>query len=208
MSDGPIILVSGGVESVTLLHAQARRARVVPLFVDYGQRAVGPERRVVRAQCRSLGLEAVELDLSRTGRRFQGDRPLKAHVPLPHRNMVLLALAFSYGARIGARQIHLALNRADTQAYPSAGNPFLEGFRAMAGTLEPGVELCTPFIGLDKAQVLLLGRSLGLDFTITYSCLLGHPRHCGVCPQCRNRRAAFRAAELTEPEGFYRRTAD
>ncbi|HQU16503.1 MAG: ExsB family protein [Chromatiales bacterium 21-64-14] len=206
MTDWSIILVSGGVESMTLLHREARRASVVPLFVDYGQRALEAERRTVRNQCRILDLEPVELDLSRVGRRFHGTALMRAHVPLPHRNMVLLSLGFSYGARIGARRIYLALNRADAHAYASAGTPFLDAFRHMIDILEPDLALCTPFIELHKAQVIQIGQSLGLDFARTYSCLLGHARHCGVCPQCCKRRDAFQAAGLAEPERFYRRT--
>jgi 7-cyano-7-deazaguanine synthase len=34
--------------------------------------------------------------------------------------------------------------------------------------------------------------------------MLGYPAHCGRCPQCRKRRAAFVEAGVAEPEGFYR----
>jgi 7-cyano-7-deazaguanine synthase len=59
-------------------------------------------------------------------------------------------------------------------------------------------------VGLTKTEVVARGASLGVDYETTYSCLLGYPLHCGRCPQCMKRRAAFHEAGYTEPEGFYR----
>ncbi|MGH7422955.1 MAG: 7-cyano-7-deazaguanine synthase, partial [Candidatus Methylomirabilales bacterium] len=64
-------------------------------------------------------------------------------------------------------------------------------------------EIATPLIGLRKHDVVLLGASLAVDFSKTYSCLLGGERHCGVCAQCLARKRAFSLAGLPEPEGFY-----
>lgn len=203
--DVSVVLSSGGVESSTLLRWEARERAVVALFVDHGQKAAAAERSAVRAQCRALGREAVELDLARAGEVFRGGGAWRPHIPFPHRNLVLLALGLSYAARIGARRLCLALNHADTRAYPSAAAPFLEAFGALARTLEPGVAVAVPFLEFDKTAVARIGRELGVDFTTTYSCLLGHRRHCGSCPQCRLRRAALLDAGIPEPRQFYRR---
>ena len=41
----------------------------------------------------------------------------------------------------------------------------------------------TPFLMFTKAQVVSLGKSLGVDFNLTYSCEFG-PSPCGRCSQC------------------------
>lgn len=198
-----LILLSGGVESATLLHHAHRHEPTFPVFLDYGQRAAPWERRAAQAQCDALRLPLKCLDLASLGRDFRAGQSKQFHVPLPHRNLIALSVALSYATQIGAERLSLALNREDTLAYPSASPAFLASFRALAGTLS-GVEITTPLIELDKAEVVRLGRSLGVDYARTYSCLLGHAQHCGRCPQCLKRQAAFAEAGVSEPEDLYR----
>ncbi len=202
---GPaILLLSGGVESTTLLHQLARAGEPTQaLFIDYGQRAAPLERRAAEDQCASLGVELVALDLARVGAAFRRGQDRKAHVPLPHRNLVALSLGLSYATNLGAGRLYLAANRDDALDYPSASHAFLAQFRLVCGLLG-GVELRTPYVDLAKPEVVRRGVTLGVDYDTTYSCLLGYAVHCGRCPQCQKRRAAFRAAAVEERAGFYR----
>ncbi len=198
-----VCLLSGGIESTTLLHRLARRGQVAPLFIDYGQRAAAQEWRAASWQCARLGLEPVRLDMAAVGEAFRAGQSQRFHVPLPHRNLVALSLGLSYGSQIGAARIAIALNRDDLHAYPSAAPGFLQAFGDMAASLEP-IELVTPLAALSKAQVVAEGIALGVDFAQTYSCLLGHALHCGRCPQCEKRRAAFAAVGSPEADTAYR----
>lgn len=197
-----LLLLSGGVESGTLLH-QLRGRAVTALSVDYGQRAADQETRHARALCARLGIPWQGLDLRCLGAAFRAGQPHALHVPLPHRNFPLLALTVSWAAQQGIQRVYLALNRDDAAQHPSASSGFLTGLRAAVAALA-GPDIDTPLIDRDKAEVVRLGQRLGVDFAATYSCLLGHPLHCGACPQCRSRRAAFAAAGVAEPVGFYR----
>jgi 7-cyano-7-deazaguanine synthase len=199
-----ILLLSGGVESTTLLHQLAQGGEVLQaLFVDYGQRAAPHERRAAADHCEPLGVEVVVLDLARVGATFRRGQDRKAHVPLPHRNLVALSLALSYATSLGARRIYLGVNHGDTLEYPSASHAFLAQFRLVAGLLGD-VELRTPYVSMGKHEIVRRGTELGVDFDTTYSCLVGYPVHCGRCPQCRKRRTAFEEAGVEEPAGFYR----
>ena len=80
---------------------------------------------------------------------------------------------------------------------------FLAQFRLTCGLLG-GVELRTPYVSLGKHEVVRRGVELGVDHDTTYSCLLGYPVHCGRCPQCQKRRAAFHEAGVDERADFYR----
>lgn len=204
MDSASILLLSGGVESATLLHQLAQGGEQVQgLFLDYGQRGAGEERRAAESQCEPLGVELVVLDLARVGATFRRGQERKAHVPLPHRNLVALSLGLSYAANLGAKRLYLAANRDDARDYPSSSHSFLAQFRLLAGLLGE-TELRTPYLDLSKTEVVRRGRTLGVDFDSTYSCLLGYPVHCGRCPQCVKRRAAFGEAGVEEPARFYR----
>lgn len=204
MESASILLLSGGVESVTLLHQLAAQGEAVQaLFIDYGQRAAPLERAAVDAHCGELGVEVVPLELAQVGDVFRRGQERKAHVPLPHRNLVALSLGMSYATNLGAQRLYLAANQQDTVEYAASSHAFLAQFRLMCGLLGD-VQLATPLIGLSKTEIVARGMTLGVDYATTYSCLLGYPLHCGRCPQCVRRRAAFHEAGYAEPEGFYR----
>lgn len=204
MESASVLLLSGGVESVTLLHQLAAQGEAVQgLFLDYGQRAARLERAAAEGHCARLGVELVALDLASVGEVFRRGQERKAHVPLPHRNLVALSLGLSYATSLGTRRLHLAANQQDTVDYASSSHAFLAQFRLLCGLLGD-VQLATPLVGLTKTEIVVRGAGLGIDYATTYSCLLGYPLHCGRCPQCTKRRAAFHEAGYEEPEGFYR----
>lgn len=196
-----MLLLSGGIESVTLLHRESRAGRVYPLFIDYAQRSGARELQAARAQCERLGLSLKMLDMATAGEGFRAGQEKRAHVPIPHRNLTLLSLALSYAAQQGLGRLCLALNREDRLAYPSAGPDFIEAFAALARTLED-IELATPLAHLSKAAIIAEGIELGVDYAQSYSCLLGYPKQCGRCPQCEKRRMAFTENALIDPAGF------
>lgn len=200
-----VLLLSGGVASVTLLHqlVLARGEPVQAVFVDHGQRHARQELAAAEGHATRLGVELVDLDLARVGETFRNAQARPHAVPLPHRNLVLLALGLSYAANLGAGQLHFAASAEDTRDQASASHAFLAQFRLTCGLLGD-VELATPLVGLTRTEVVARGVGLGVDYGTTYSCLLGLPQHCGRCPPCLRRRAAFHEAGYAEPERFYK----
>jgi 7-cyano-7-deazaguanine synthase len=192
-----VVLTSGGIDSTVLLYRFAERARVhdaqmLPLFVDYAQRAARQERDAVAWHCRRLGLPLHELDIARAGEAFRRGRSVRPHVPLPHRNLVVLSLALSVATREGASSVALGVIADDLEFYPSASRRFLEAFRGLVPSLGP-LTLETPLIDMTKEQVVLDGARLGVDFRYTYSCMLGRELPCDRCGQCERRRVALEA---------------
>jgi 7-cyano-7-deazaguanine synthase len=190
-----VVLVSGGVDSTVLLYRLVRQARtaerqVHPLFIDYAQRAAPLEYEAADWHCRRLRLKLFRLDLSRVGEAFRRPQSMKLHIPLPHRNLVVLSLALSYVALVGANALALGVIRDDVDRYPSASLPFLRVFRELALTLAP-TSFETPLLDWSKDRVVAEGALLGVDFEHTYSCMLGRRLHCGHCTQCRRRDAAL-----------------
>lgn len=201
--DSSLLLLSGGIESTTLLHIEARRASPVALFVDYAQRAADAELAAARWQCEAAGAQLRLLDMASVGEGFREAQTHKLHVPLPHRNLIILTLAVSLATQLGITRIDLALNREDRGAYPSAGDAFLQQFQGLSQTLGD-IEISTPLADLTKEEIIGRGLEMGIDYARTYSCLLGYPIQCGCCPQCEKRRAAFATLGLMDPAGFKR----
>lgn len=201
-----LLLLSGGIESTTLLHGLRHKLdswALRALFIDYGQRAARPEFEAAAHHARTLEIVLDRLDMAAVGVAFRARQTHKLHVPLPQRNLVALSLGFSFAETIGASSLYLALNREDTVAYASASVDFVADFKRLARRLAP-ITLETPLIDKSKADIVRVGIDLGIDYARTYSCLLGYARHCGRCPQCRKRREAFATANQAEPQGFYR----
>jgi len=128
-------------------------------------------------------------------------------VYLTGRNLVLLTKAGVVAARHGAHRIALG---------PLAGNPFPDArpafFNAMAEALSLGLdhalEIATPFLTWEKADVIKRGVQLDVPLELTLSCMNpvitrhGLPQHCGLCSKCRERRDAFAAAGVSDPSRY------
>lgn len=199
-----LVLFSGGVDSSTLLAGEVKEGfDVVPVHINYGQRGARMERRSCEAQTRAAGVTLESLDASALGTGFRERAKKDRDVPFPHRNLVILSIALSYAHERHCTRICLSINRDDTEDHPASTVGFIESFRAMAATLDKRFEIATPLIALGKHEVVRLGASLGVDFSKTYSCLVGSEQHCGTCAQCTARKRAFSLADIPEPEGWY-----
>ena len=119
------------------------------------------------------------------------------------------------GARLSATELAaetgVPLPTAQKLMGQLAGNPFPDAtpafLAAMARALSLGlgdaIEVETPFAAMRKADVIRLGRELGIPFELTLSCM--QPRagvHCGRCSKCRERRDAFRDAGVADPTPY------
>ncbi len=186
----PILLLSGGIESATLLYERRGAGGLRALFIDYGQRAARPERRAAVALCETTGTLLTILPLKGLGKTLAPPGPFSPHVPLHARNLLAVALAANQALALKARAVLLGVQR-DDQGH-SEGTPSF--IAALADTLAAlGLTLETPYRNLRKTEVVARGRTLGIDYMHTYSCLLGRRVPCGRCPQCRARAQALSA---------------
>ena len=130
---------------------------------------------------------------------------------VPARNTIFLALALAYAEVIGAFDLFIGVNAVDYSGYPDCRPEFITAFRAVANlATKAGVEggrfaIHTPLIDLPKADIILLGASLGLDHGLTHSCYDPTPdgAACGRCDSCRIRAAGFLAAGVPDPTRYH-----
>jgi 7-cyano-7-deazaguanine synthase len=59
-------------------------------------------------------------------------------------------------------------------------------------------QLVAPFIDRTKSEVIKLGEQLGVEWQNVWCCYKGDSEHCGKCPGCEKRIAAFKAAGVQD----------
>ena len=102
------------------------------------------------------------------------------------------------------------MNAIDYSGYPDCRPEFVRAFEAMAkvatraGTQGATFTVHTPLMSLDKAGIVRLGTSLGVDYSLTHSCYDPAPdgRACGECDSCRLRAKGFREAGVHDPTRY------
>ena len=222
-----VCLVSGGMDSaVALAEACAAGFRSYALSFDYGQRhrmelaaaarvarAVGAvEHRVVKVDLSTLGGSALTHDIE-----VPKDRPdaaIGTGVPatyVPARNTVFLAVALGWAEILGARELFIGVNALDYSGYPDCRPEFLAAFErlaivATAAGTEHGAKfkIRAPLLKMTKAEIVLRGLALGVDFGLTHTCYdpvvtEGAVFACGRCDACRLRLKGFREAGTEDP---------
>jgi len=221
-----ICLLSGGLDSSTCLALGRREGfECYALSFDYGQRhrveldaaarvarSLGAaEHLVARIDLRVFGASALTSDIAvpkgRAPAEMAGEIPVTY---VPARNTVFLSFALAWAEVLGVSDIFIGVNALDYSGYPDCRPEYIEAYERMANlATKAGVEgrtrirIHTPLIRLSKAEIVKLGRDLGLDFGLTHSCYdpdrAGRP--CGQCDSCVLRRKGFEEAGIKDPLG-------
>ncbi|MEM0897159.1 MAG: 7-cyano-7-deazaguanine synthase QueC [Verrucomicrobiota bacterium] len=213
-----VVLVSGGMDSVTALYDAAGNSEVVAgLSFDYGSKHNHREIPLARWHCEKLGVrhETVPLgfmdglfasDLLRSGGEIpEGhyeEETMKQTV-VPFRNGIMLSIAAGFAESVGAEGLVIAAHSGDHAIYPDCRAEFMDamGQAVLSGTYA-GIELRRPFVGLRKEDIASRGHELGVDFSRTWSCYKGGRIHCGKCGTCVERREAFQLAGIPDPTEY------
>lgn len=223
MKPRAVVLLSGGLDSTTCLAwARSQGFECVTLAVDYGQRhrvelahaqrvsaALGArEHREVTVDLRAIGGSALTAEIAvpkdRDAAAIGGGVPVTY---VPARNTVFLGLALGLAETLSASEIVAGMNAVDYSGYPDCRPEFVRAFESLARVAtRAGVEgrplrIHTPLMSLDKAGIIRLGVSLGVDYSLTTSCYDPAPgaQACGRCDACLLRRRGFEAAGLPDP---------
>jgi 7-cyano-7-deazaguanine synthase len=219
-----VVLLSGGLDSATVLAiAKSEGYELYALSFSYGQRhaweleaakrvaaSIGvAEHRTVAIDLRAFGGSALTADIAvpkgRTTEEMTGSIPITY---VPARNTIFLAYALAWAEVLGANDIYLGVNALDYSGYPDCRPEFISAFEEMANlATKAGVEgsqilkIHTPLIALSKAEIIGLGRTLGVDYGLTSSCYDPTPDGipCGQCDSCLLRQKGFRENGIEDP---------
>lgn len=224
MKKKAVILLSGGLDSATTLAvAQRDGFDVYALSFRYGQRHIVEleaakkvaelhgvkEHKFADIDLRLFGGSALTADIDvpkdRTSHQIGEGIPITY---VPARNTIFLSFALAWAEVLGAKDIFIGVNALDYSGYPDCRPEFIEAYEKMAnlataaGVSDTGkMTIHTPIIALNKAEIIRLGNSLGVHYSVTISCYdpssTGIP--CGACDSCVLRAKGFAENNLEDP---------
>ncbi len=218
MGKNAVVLLSGGLDSATVLAmARTQGFSCYALSVDYGQRHHS-ELAAAQRVATTLGARehrVVSIDLTGFGgsaltdNRIAVPQQASVGIPLtyvPARNTIMLSMALAWAEVLQAQHIFIGVNAVDYSGYPDCRPDYINAFERMANlATKAAVEghpltIHAPLLNLSKAEIILQGAALGVDYAQTVSCYQADElgRACGVCDSCRLRREGFNAAGITD----------
>ena len=211
-----VIIVSGGLDSITLLYDKAETIALAVSF-DYGQNHGAKELPFAAHHCRKLGITHIMIPLSFMHRYFKSslldgaeaipeghyaEENMKSTV-VPFRNGIMLAIATGIAESHGLKRVYIANHGGDHTIYPDCRPDFIQAMdgAATAGTFV-NVRIEAPYTNITKADIVRRATALGVDFSKSWSCYKGSDVHCGTCGTCVERKEAFLEAGVKDPTEY------
>lgn len=213
-----LIIVSGGMDSVTMLYEYSERIALAVSF-DYGSNHNSHEIPLAKMHCTRLGIEHLTIPLEFIHQYFrssllEGDDAIPeghynadnmASTVVPFRNGIMLSIACGIAESRGLSMVMIANHGGDHNIYPDCRPAFIDSMStAMTCGTDSQVAINAPYTNLTKADIARHGKQLGIDYSQTWSCYRGGDHQCGKCATCIERREALAEAgvdDTTEYEG-------
>lgn len=219
-----VVLISGGLDSATAAAVALKNGfNLFAITFHYGQKH-SIEIESARRVSASLGVSShIEIEIpavifsssslmAGSGLNIPRKRNLYKmnDIPstyVPGRNIIFLSYAIAYAESINAGDIYIGINAVDYSGYPDCRPEFLKAFQDMANTgTKAGVmgnpfRINAPLLSLAKHEIIKLGVSLGVDYSLTHSCYAPDEDgfSCGECDSCLIRKKGFHDAGFNDP---------
>lgn len=213
-----VCLLSGGMDSTTLAYvAKEMGYDILALHMNYGQRTERKERECAVRVAEDLeAVDFVEISLdyfSKFGASSLTDPSIeveagvlgKADHPntyVPFRNANLISIATSYCESRNGDAIFIGVQSGDHTGYPDCTPKFIDAMQnviSIGTQTEKEIKLLTPFVSMNKTQILKEGFRLHVPYEDTWSCYSENDCACGVCSSCLARLKAFADAGVRDP---------
>lgn len=201
-----VILVSGGLDSTTLMYQFFRQGiDFIPLFVNYGQHCANHELNTLRSVIPSEYKDRIEIIDVSDIYRYSQSRFIKPanlwkenitaeDLYIPYRNVLLLTIAASFAQTLGIDKVYSAFINSNHAKEIDCSSEFfnkLECFLSEYGS----VKIEMPFRNMSKYDVAKLGLELRAPIGQTFSCQASPEIPCGACPNCVDRLNALKKIE-------------
>ena len=212
-----VLIVSGGMDSVTMLYEYRERIALAMSF-DYGAKHNKKEIPFAKLHCKRLGICHMIIPLSfikdyfRSSLLIGGDNVPEGHYDevnmrstvVPFRNGIMLSIAIGIAETNNLKQVMIANHYGDHAIYPDCRKSFINAMNvaAIEGTYER-IKLFAPYTDISKADIALRGKKLGIDYSETWSCYKGNDFQCGKCGTCVERREALLNAGIVDNTVYY-----
>jgi len=207
-----LLVLSGGMDSVTLLYDRAEEIALAVSF-DYGSNHNHKEIPFAKKHCEALDIPHVVIPLKFMAEHFESsllsgadaipeghyaDENMKSTV-VPFRNGIMLSIAAGLAESKGLQKVMIANHFGDHEVYPDCRKEFVDNMSAAisSGTYA-NIFIDAPYTSISKADIARKGAALGIDYAQTWSCYKGLEKHCGKCGTCIERKEALAAAGITD----------
>ena len=207
-----VIIVSGGMDSITLLYDHKDEIALGISF-DYGSNHNAREIPFAKMHCERLGIKHITINLDFMHQYFKSslldgaeaipeghyaDDNMKSTV-VPFRNGIMLSIAIGIAESNNLDQVFIANHGGDHTIYPDCRPEFINAIdaAATAGTYN-NVKVVAPYTKITKSDIARIGKKLGIDSTETWSCYKGGEVHCGKCGTCVERKEALAEAGIED----------
>ena len=212
MKKNSVIIVSGGMDSITLLYDHKDEIALGISF-DYGSNHNAREIPFAKMHCERLGIKHITINLDFMHQYFKSslldgadaipeghyaDDNMKSTV-VPFRNGIMLSIAIGIAESNNLDQVFIANHGGDHTIYPDCRPEFIKAIdsAANAGTYN-NVKVIAPYTQITKSDIARIGKKLGIDYTETWSCYKGGEIHCGKCGTCVERKEALAEAGIED----------
>ena len=172
-----VIIVSGGLDSITLLYDKASTIALAISF-DYGQNHGAKELPFAEYHCHKLGIPHITIPLSFMHQYFKSslldgaaaipeghyeEENMKSTV-VPFRNGIMLAIATGIAESYELKRVYIANHGGDHVIYPDCRPEFIS---AMNGATEAGtfvnVRVEAPYTNITKADIVRRFAALWIE---------------------------------------------
>ena len=221
-----VILLSGGLDSATTLAiAHSQGFECYALTFRYGQRhqrEIEAAKKIADLSGETIEHRIIDIDLAAFGSSALTDSTIEVpkdradlgnhnQIPptyVPARNTIFLSYALAWAEVLRVFDIFIGVNTTDYSGYPDCRGEFITAFEKTANLATAAAvehkgryKIHTPIIDMTKAEIILAGTKLGVDFSLTHSCYDPDKqgRSCGRCDSCRLRLKGFAEAGLKDP---------
>ena len=218
MNEKCIVLLSGGLDSTTILKIAQKDFEVVPIIFDYGQRHKfeilaakkiatqnGLKAKLIKIDLKQFGNSALTADIEVPKNQEIGNEIPVTYVPV--RNTIFLSYALAFCEVEKIYDIFIGVNALDYSGYPDCRPEFISSFETMANLAtkftqsNTKINIHTPLIDLSKSEIISTGIKLGIDYSITHSCYDPdkNGKACKECDACILRSNGFKKANINDP---------
>jgi len=216
-----IVLLSGGLDSATVLAIASQKFDCHALSFDYGQRGLSEVNAAIKlADYYETTHQVIKIDTGVMAGSALTDESIaipeqqEEGIPVtyvPARNTLFLSHALAVAEVMAAQDIFIGVNAVDYSGYPDCRPEFIDAFENMANlATKAGVEgmrltIHTPLIDKSKAEIINIGVDLKVDYSVTVSCYQAneHGEACGSCDSCQLRRRGFENADISDPTRYF-----
>jgi 7-cyano-7-deazaguanine synthase len=218
-----IVLLSGGLDSATVLAIASQTFDCHALSFDYAQRSLSEINAAQRlAEAFDASFQIIHIDqgvmagsaLTDDSIAVPEDAVEEGDIPVtyvPARNTLFLSHALAVAEVMSSQDIFIGVNAVDYSGYPDCRPEFIRAYEEMANlATKAGVEgkrlhIHTPLIDKSKAEIIRMGNALDVDYGFTVSCYQANAggEACGHCDSCLLRRKGFDEVGIADPTRYF-----